>query len=111
MPLLSSQDTVETGAVALANVAAEEAGESLWELLAVGAVADEAVPVPRDALGTADGFDRETGENLHEEVVGEVGKGAAHLVGVIHPWRLANLRNTEYMTDITDPWREKGTGR
>lgn len=76
----SSIDAVEMGdrdelvVVEGPAVAGDEAGERVGELLAVVAVGDEAAPAPGDALEAADGFGRETREDLHDEVVGELGR-------------------------------------
>lgn len=49
----------------------EEAGEGLGELLAVGGVGDEVAPWHGDALEAVEGSDREAGEDLQDDVVGE----------------------------------------
>ena len=83
----SSIDAVEMGdrdelvVVEGPAVAGDEAGERVGELLAVVAVGDEAAPAPGDALEAADGFGRETREDIHDEVVGEVVDAAAPLLG------------------------------
>ena len=48
--------------------------EGLGELLAVEGVRDEIAPAFGDALGSVELFDGETGEDLHQGVVGKASR-------------------------------------
>lgn len=73
-----------TGEALAAGAGVEEAGQGLGQLLAVVGVRDEVAAPPGDALHAAQRLEGEAAEDVHDKVIGEVGRRRVPLLGARH---------------------------